>query len=52
MPAGWSGEEVWHGGGRSEKSIRLGQESGKSSVGKSQLKEKELLPVVVAQELC
>ena len=32
-----------------EKSIRMRQESGKSSVGRSQLEEKELLPVVVAQ---
>ena len=34
------------------KSIRMGQGTGKSSVGMSQLEEKELLPVVVAQELC
>ena len=36
------------GGWRSEKSIRIGQESGKSSVGMSQLEEKEVLPVLVA----
>ena len=29
------------------KSIRVGQETGKSSVGRSQRKDKELLPVVV-----
>ena len=40
------------GGWRSEKSIRIVQGTGKSSVGRSQLKEKELLPVLVAQEMC
>ena len=43
----WSGREEWHGVGWMEKSIRVGQGTGKSSVGGSQRKDKELLPVVV-----
>ena len=43
---------MWQEGGWSEKSIRVEQGTEKSSVGMSQLEEKELLPVVVAQELC
>ena len=41
MPGEGSGREEWQGGGWMEKSIRVGQGTEKTSVGKRQLEDKE-----------